>query len=111
MEGLRRHLASPTPGRGGAAPFWQVLAWRAGSPKTPFDETAGDFLKATAGDLGHVTQRPLAGEHRQPVHRGPDGVLDPGAALPVEHAGVGQFVEYSAELIQRQRVLPYPAVL
>jgi hypothetical protein len=32
------------------------------------------------------------------VHRGPDGVLDAGAAPPVEHAGVGQLVERGAEM-------------
>ena len=69
------------------------------------------FLEAMAGDIGDVTQGPLPGEHCQPVHRGPDGVLDPGAAPSVEHAGVGQFVEYSAELIQGRGVLRCPAVL
>jgi hypothetical protein len=40
------------------------------------------------------------------VHRGPDGVLDAGAAPPAEHSSVDQFVKYSAELIQGHGVLP-----
>jgi len=62
----------------------------------------------TAGSVGELAQRALPGEHSQPVHRGPDGVLDAIAALPVEHAGVGQFVEDRAELIQGRGVLPGP---
>ena len=38
------------------------------------------------------------------------GVLDPRAALPAEHTGVGQFVEDRAELVQGQGVLPCLAV-
>src|SRR4051812_43421257 len=70
------------------------------------DEGARDLLEVMAGDAGGVTQRALAGEHGQPVHRGPDGVLDPGAALPGQDAGVGQLVEYGAQLIQGQGVRP-----
>ena len=29
-----------------------------------------------AGGIGDVAQGPLPGEYGQPVHRGPDGVLD-----------------------------------
>ena len=59
---------------------------------------------------GSSRRGPLPGEHGQPVHCGPDGVLEAGAALPAEHAGVGQFTEDRAELIQGQGVLPGPAV-
>jgi hypothetical protein len=52
----------------------------------------------------------LPGEYCQPVHRGPDGVLEPGSTPPAEDAGVGPFVEYGAELVQGQGVLPCPAV-
>jgi hypothetical protein len=38
----------------------------------------------------------LAREHGQPVHRGPDGVLDAVAALPPEYAGIDQLVECGA---------------
>jgi hypothetical protein len=50
----------------------------------------------------------LPGEDGQPVHRGPDGVLEAGAAPPAEHAGVGQFVEDRAELIQGRGACPVP---
>src|SRR5207302_4735682 len=83
----------------------------AGSRQARVDEGAGDFLEVMAGDVRGVAQGALPGEHCQPVHGGPDGVLDPGAAPPAEDAGVGQFVEYGAELIQGRGVLTYPAVL
>jgi hypothetical protein len=59
-----------------------------------------------AGGIGDIAQRPLPGEHCQPVHRGPDGVLDAIAALTVEHARVDQLVERGAEIIQRHAVRP-----
>src|SRR5215470_17945359 len=83
---------------------------RAGSCQGLVDEGGGELLEVTAGSVGEFAQGPLPGEHGQPVHRGPDGVLDVGAAPPVEHAGVGQLVEYRAELVQRRGVLPCPAV-
>jgi len=44
------------------------------------------------------------------VHRGPDGVLDAVAALPAEHAGVDQFVEYGAQLTHGRAIPPGPVV-
>jgi carbonic anhydrase len=64
----------------------------------------------TAGGVGNVAQRPRPGQHGQPVHRGPDGVLDAGAAPAVQHAGVDQLVERVAQLIQGRAVRPGPAV-
>jgi hypothetical protein len=75
-----------------------------------FDEGAVEFLEMAPGGIGDAAQGPLPGEYGQPVHRGPDGVFDTVAAPPVEHSGVGQFVEYGAELIQGQGVLPGSAV-
>jgi hypothetical protein len=82
----------------------------AGSCQGLADEGGGELLEVTAGGVGELAQGALPGEHCQPVHRGPDGVLDARAALPAEHTGVGQFVEDGAELIQGQGVLPGPAV-
>jgi len=79
---------------------------RAGSCQGLADEGGGELLEVTAGGVGELAQRALPGEHSQPVHRRPDGVLKAGAALPAEHTGVGQFVEDRAELIQGQGVLP-----
>jgi hypothetical protein len=59
-----------------------------------------------AGGIGDVAQGPLPGEHCQPVHRGPDRVLDTVAALRAEYAGVDQLVERGAELTQGRAVLP-----
>jgi hypothetical protein len=61
-----------------------------------------------AGGAGDVAQGPLSGEHRQPVHCGPDGVLDARAALRVEHSCVDQFVERGAELTEGHSVRPRP---
>jgi energy-coupling factor transporter ATP-binding protein EcfA2 len=98
-------VAEGTPGtRAGAG--WQ----EAGSCQGLADEGGGELLEVAAGGVGELAQGPLPGEHGQPVHRGPDGVLDARAALPAEHAGVGQFVEDGAELIQGRGVLPGPAV-
>ncbi|HVV13387.1 hypothetical protein [Amycolatopsis sp.] len=47
-------------------------------------------LRLTAVGVGQVAQRPLAGQDGLPVHGGPDGVLDPGAAPRIEHAGGDQ---------------------
>ena len=80
----------------------------AGSRQGLADEGGGELLEVTAGGVGGVAQGALPGEHCQPVNRGPDGVLDPGAAPPAEHTGVGQFVEDGAKLIQGQGVLPVP---
>jgi len=44
------------------------------------------------------------------VHRGPDGVFDAVAALPVEHARVDQFVERGAQMAQGRALLRGPAV-
>lgn len=41
-----------------------------------------------AGGVGEVAEGALHGEHGQPVHGRPDGVLDPGAAPAGEDAGV-----------------------
>jgi hypothetical protein len=84
--------------------------WRAGSCHAAADEGAGEVFKVMTGGIGEVAQRPLPGEHRQPVHRRQHGLLDAGAAPPVEHAGISQLVEYGAELIQGHGVLPGPAV-
>src|SRR5215467_9844879 len=62
----------------------------------------------TSRRVRDVPQRPLPGEHREPVHRGPDRVLDALSALTVEHAGVDQLVEYSAELTEGRTVPPGP---
>ena len=62
------------------------------------------------GGIGDIAQRPFPGEHGQPVHRGPDGVLDAVAALPVQHAGIDQLVEYGAQLTQGCAVQPGPVV-
>jgi len=48
----------------------------------------GELVEAVPGGVGDIAQGALPGEHGQPVHRGPDGVLDAVAALPPEHAGV-----------------------
>src|SRR6516164_982549 len=69
------------------------MAGRAALRQALLDEGAGELLEAMAGGVGDVAQGPLPGEHGQPVHHGPDGVLDAVAAPPVEHAGVGQLVE------------------
>src|SRR6185369_12463995 len=89
----------PGTGRQGRARSCQGLA----------DEGGGELLEVTAGSVGEFAQGPLPGEDGQPVHRGPYGVLEAGAAPPAEHAGVGQFVEDRAELIQRHGVRPGPA--
>jgi hypothetical protein len=68
------------------------------SYQAPFDEGSGELFEVTPGGIGDVAQGPLSGEHCQPVHHGPDGVLDAVAALPVEHTGLDQLVECSAEL-------------
>src|SRR5258708_6797498 len=78
---------------------------RAGSCQAVLDEGEGELLEALAGGVGDVAQGPLPGEHRQPVYRGPDGVLDAVAALPTEYPGVDQLVEHGAELIQGHAVL------
>src|SRR6516162_8185817 len=83
---------------------------RAGSCQGLVDEGRGELLEVTAGSVGEFTQGPLPGEDGQPVHGGPDGVLEAGAALPAEHAGVGQFVEDRAELIKGPGVLPGPTL-
>src|SRR5215469_14114781 len=83
---------------------------RAGSCQGLVDEGEGELLKVTAGSVGKFAQGPLPGEDGQPVHRGPDGVLDPRAALLAEHADVGQFVEDRAELVQGQGGRPCRAV-
>ena len=57
------------------------------------------------GRVGDVAQRPRPGEHRQPVHRGPDRVLDAVAPLPAEHAGLDQLVECGAKLTQGRAIL------
>jgi hypothetical protein len=54
--------------------------------------------------VGSITQGAFSGKHGQPVHRGPDGVLDAVAAAPVEHADVNQLVERRAELAQGRSV-------
>ena len=63
-----------------------------------------------AGRAGLVAQRPRPGQHGQPVHRGPDGVLEARAAQPGQQAGLGQFVERGAQLTQRRAFRPGPAV-
>src|SRR5215469_15328038 len=98
-----------TPVTGVNAERVRKVSSRAGLPQGLADEGGGELLEVTAGGVGELAQRALPGEHGQPVHRGPDGVLDAVAALPVEHAGVGQFVEDRAELVQGQRVWPGPA--
>jgi DNA-binding transcriptional ArsR family regulator len=103
-ETLRRLLDQASP------PRLRSLRSSVTGCQARFDEGAGDFRKPMAGDVGGVPQGALPGEHRQPVHHGPDGVLDPGAPAPAEDAGVGQFVEYRAELVQGQGALPGPAV-
>ena len=84
--------------------------WWVGSGQARFDECPGGFLETASGGSGNLTQGPLPDEYGQPVHGGPDGVLDRGATSPVEHAGVDQFIEYRAELIQRISLRPCPAV-
>src|SRR5215469_15496854 len=83
---------------------------RAGSCQGLADKGGGELLEVTAGSVGEFAQGPLPGEDGQPVHGGPDGVLEAGAAPPAEHAGVGQFVKDRAELIQGPGVLPSPAL-
>src|SRR5437763_7264975 len=71
-------------------------------PSQPLlDEGEDALVEVLAGSGGDVAQRPLAGQHGQPVHGGPDGVLDAVAALPAEHAGVDHFVQGGAELAKR----------
>jgi hypothetical protein len=62
------------------------------------------------GGSGYLTQRPLTGEHRRPVNRGPDGVLDAITAPPIKHARIDQLIEYGAEMAQRRALLPGAAV-
>ena len=88
--------------KGGPGTGWQ----EAGSCQGLADEGGGELLEVTAGSVGELAQRALPGEHGQPVHRRPDGVLQARAAPSAEHAGVGQFVEDRAELIQGRGVLP-----
>src|SRR5690349_12169645 len=57
----------PRPGRAGTG-----RQGRAGSPQGRADEGRGELLEVTAGSVGELAQRPLPGEHGQPVHRGPD---------------------------------------
>src|SRR5258707_1306346 len=83
---------------------------RAGSCQALADEGEGELFEVMPGGIGDVAQRSLPGEHGQPVHGGPDGVLDAVAGLPAEHAGVDQLVEYGAELTQGCAVLPGPVV-
>src|SRR5215469_14460572 len=99
-----------TPVTGVNAERVRKVSSRAGLPQGLADEGGGELLEVTAGGVGELAQGPLPGEHRQPVHRGPDGVLDPGAAPPAEHAGVDHLVEYRAELVQGQEVRPGPAL-
>src|SRR5262249_39292082 len=75
------------------------------------DEGAGGLLEVAVGGGGGVAEGGLDGEDCEPVHGGPDGVLDAGAALPGEDAGVGELVEGGAELVQGQGVLSGLAVL
>src|SRR5262249_26456633 len=86
----------------GAGRYW-MARWAA-SCQALLDEGGGELLEVMAGGVGDVAQGPLPGEHGQPVHRGPDGVLDAVAAPPVEDAGVGQFVERGAQVIQGHAV-------
>src|SRR5215470_15132324 len=58
---------------GRAGTGWQG---RAGSCQGRVDEGGGELLEVTAGGVGEVAQGPLPGEDGQPVHRGPDGVLE-----------------------------------
>src|SRR5262249_1736562 len=88
--------------------YW--MARRAASRQALLDEGADGLLDAMAGGVGDVAQGPLPGEYGQPVHRGPDGVLDAVAAPPIEHAGVNQFVERGAQLTQGRAIRPGPAV-
>src|SRR5258708_13582925 len=81
---------------------------RAGSCQALADEGEGELFEVMPGGIGDVAQRSLPGEHGQPVHGGPDGVLDPVTALPAEHAGVDQLVAYGADLTQGEAVLPPP---
>jgi SAM-dependent methyltransferase len=74
------------------------------------DEGEGEFLEVMPGGIGDVAQGSWAGEHGQPVHGGPDRVLDAVTALPGEHAGVDQFVEHGAQLAQGRAVPPGPVV-
>jgi hypothetical protein len=71
-----------------------------------FDERESGLLKVMACGVRQVPQRPLPGEHCQAVHSGPDRVLDFNTASLAEHSRVGQFVEYSAKLVQWHGVLP-----
>src|SRR5580693_3210772 len=83
---------------------------RAGLCQALVDEGEGELREMMAGGSGDVTQGPLPGEYRQPVHRGPDGVFDAVAAPPVEHAGVDQLVERGAQIPQGRALLPGPVV-
>src|SRR5262245_61864843 len=99
--------------RGDPVMIFQCLVgqrWWVGSGQARFDECPGGFVEMAAAGGGDVTQGPLPGKYCQPMHRGPDRVFDPDAALRVEHAGVDQLVEYRAELIQRISVRPCGAV-
>src|SRR5215471_16209000 len=89
---------------------WYWMATRAASCQALLDEGADELLEVMAGGVGDVAQGPLPGEYGQPVHHGPDRVLDAVAAPPIEHAGVGQLVERGAQLTQGRAVRPGPAV-
>jgi hypothetical protein len=109
-ERSRRQLP-PRSDQGGQAPDGRQpgpLGHR--SRQALLDEGEGELFQVTPGGLGDVTQRPRPGQHGQPVHRGPDGVLGAVATPPVQHARVDQFVERGAELIQRHSLLPRPAL-
>src|SRR6266849_10965046 len=80
-----------------------------GSGQALLDEGKGELREATPGGLRDLAQRPRPGEHGQPVHRGPDRVLDALAAAPVERARVDQLVEHHAKMTERRALRPGPA--
>jgi hypothetical protein len=73
------------------------------------DKGEDELLETVPGGIRDVAEGSLPGEHCQPVHRRPDGVLDAVATPPVEYAGVAQFVEDRAELTQGRAVRPVPS--